>query len=169
MFSRNKNSGPTMAANTKSGPTMAEIIEQQKNAEATIARHKYAEMADALKPRNAEAVPQARRPGDDPPRPFVAGTLEQLHKVNEHYKAEAKMLDRDIAKLQEERRQAQLVIDATTLAIKHLDAPKMPGNEPDYKFNNGTNSAGQPAKGAPPSAAEVEDSAFAELERELAK
>jgi len=65
------------------------------------------------------AKPQ--RPHEIPPRAFVGNTLKQLNTVSDNYHLELAMLDKDIAKLQEERRQLIIVLDGVKLALDSIN------------------------------------------------
>ena len=72
----------------------------------------------------------ALRPGQTPPRDYIASSLVALEKTHTSYVEEGVKLEADIAKLREEQRQLILATEAVTAAIHLLrkDNPANPVN-----------------------------------------
>ncbi len=111
------------------------------------------------KPAARQQQPEApKRPGSTPPKAYIDSATATINKTLDNYYAELALLDKDIDKLTEERRQLKV-------AIAGLDAALL-------TINTGTDSkAGEPATRAPlggKTPADLDREAFEALERELA-
>lgn len=63
---------------------------------------------------------QKKRPGDTEPKQYLNTTNANLVKTINTYETEIAKLDKDISKLTEERRQAQIAVDGLRAAVAHI-------------------------------------------------
>jgi hypothetical protein len=104
------------------------------------------------------SAPQAKRPGETPPKSYIETTIASLEKTHTAFVEEGAKLDADIAKLTEERRQIHVAIEATQAAMNILRNQTAPA----------PGMAQQPRKPAsPPPASSIDDMATKELEEAL--
>lgn len=136
MFSRNK-------SNVDIDPRRGDVFDAIKN-----------DMRREEKEEAAKPAPAPARPADTPPRAFIETTRKSLSGIHEKYSAELEALDKDIAKLREERRQIVVALHGVTAALSEIKKadedptatkPAPTPNVAQYPINAGTNSAGQPA------------------------
>jgi len=73
--------------------------------------------------------PRTGRPGEEPPKDYIGTSRGVLNKTLDTYHHELALLDKDIAKLTEERRQLKVAIaglDAALMTISDADTAAVP-------------------------------------------
>ena len=119
MFSR-KDKNNDSAANPNFVTEAIRNVDQRDRAAKESSAANAAEAREALA-RDYEKAAKPQRPHEIPPRAFVGTTLKQLNTVSDNYHLELAMIDKDIAKLQEERRQLVIVLDGVKLALDSIN------------------------------------------------